>query len=34
MLLPTGLVVLGLLLAAVALLVHLKHRADGRSELY
>jgi hypothetical protein len=33
MLLPTGLVVLTLLIAMVALIVHLKHRADGRTKL-
>jgi hypothetical protein len=34
MLLPTGLVVLTLLIAVVALIVHVQHRAEGRSEPY
>jgi len=34
MLLPAGLVVLTLLIAAVAVIVHFKRRAQGRSELY
>jgi hypothetical protein len=34
MLLPTGLVVLTLLIAVIALFVHFKRSAEGRSELY
>jgi hypothetical protein len=34
MLLPTGLVVLTLLIAMVALFVHLKRRAEGSTESY